>query len=87
MSVLRTAQAAILNYKDDQCLSLSCWQGTYQHMSAAATGVLTQALMDRLAGMAMGCLSAGIALCFMKMHFLLKRIWLRLGLHVRPHLP
>ena len=56
-------------------------------MFATAKSVLTQALMGRLAGMAMGCLSAGIALCFMKMHFLLKRVWLRLGLHVRPRSP
>ena len=31
----------------------------------------------------MGCVSAGLALGFMQMHFALRKLWLRLGLHVR----
>ena len=50
----------------------------------ALQGFLTMAEVVCPAGMVMGCLAAGIALCFMKMHQVLKRIWLRLGLHVRP---
>lgn len=31
----------------------------------------------------MGCVSACLALGFMQMHFALRKLWLRLGLHVR----
>ena len=35
------------------------------------------------AGAVMGCVSACLALGFMQMHFALRKLWLRLGLHVR----
>lgn len=34
----------------------------------------------------MGVIAAGLALCFMHLHWGLKKLWLRMGLHVRvPH--
>lgn len=52
--------------------------------SAHPAGLVTDAYTWCFTGMVMGCLAAGIALCFMQMHFAFKRLWLRLGLHVRP---
>ena len=34
------------------------------------------------AGALMGVLAAGLALCFMHLHWGLKKLWLRMGLHV-----
>lgn len=35
------------------------------------------------AGALMGVIAAGLALCFMHLHWGLKKLWLRMGLHVR----
>lgn len=40
--------------------------------------------VTRCAGALMGAVGAGLALCFMHLHWGLRKLWLRLGLHVSP---
>lgn len=40
-------------------------------------------LVGLSAGALMGVVGAGLALCFMHLHWALKKVWLKLGLHVR----
>lgn len=49
--------------------------------------VLRQLCPLLCAGALMGMLAAGLALCFMHMHWGLKKLWLRMGLHVRAPAP